>query len=318
MSKLMAPGGTMKMAYSVLEEGAEAVYVGVLGWSRRGSDVELKDEEIKELVEFAKARGQEVRVVLTTMPSSTEVPLLLKKVESYIGWGVSGFMISDVGCMVQVRNRFSDIDIHASVGTGLTNAEDVKFYREMGATYVILPYRMWLDDVKAIKRTLDVGVEIFLFRTDTQGGIICPGKCTMSSYFSFRRWVDDEGKDYFYGSANRGGDCLRICQVGWDVAADFQPLSKKTILKGNPGLWFHELADYIAAGVEYFKIPGRDRSDVLVRDIVRFYRKVMDEILASPDRFAPEPFLPELQELKRRWATERNKRDARLVALAKA
>ncbi|MBI3988339.1 MAG: U32 family peptidase [candidate division NC10 bacterium] len=318
MSKLMAPGGTMQMAYSVLEEGADAVYVGVLGWSRRGSDVELKDEEIKDLVAFAETKGKEVRVVLNTMPSSMEVPLLLKKVDRYIGWGVSGFMISDVGCMVQVRKHFPEIAIHVSVGTGLTNAEDVKYYKDMGATYVILPYRMWLDDVKAIKRTIDVGLEIFLFRTDTQGGIICPGKCTMSSYFRFKRWVDDEGKDYFYGSANRGGDCLRICQIGWEVATDGQPLSKRAILKGNPRLWFHELTDYIKAGVEYFKVPGRDRSDVLVRDIVRFYRKVVDEIRASQDRFSPEKYLPELEELKKRWATERNRRDDRLVARAKA
>ncbi|MFN3476288.1 MAG: peptidase U32 family protein [Candidatus Methylomirabilales bacterium] len=318
MAKLMAPGGTMPMAYAVLEEGADAVYVGVLGWSRRGSDVELKDEEIKDLVELAKAKGKEVRVVLNTMPSSVEVPLLLKKVDRYIGWGVSGFMISDVGCMVQVRKHFPEIDIHVSVGTGLTNAEDIKFYKEMGATYVILPYRMGLDDVKAIKRTIDVGLEIFLFRTDTQGGIICPGKCTMSSYFSFKHWMDVEGKDYFYGSANRGGDCLRICQVGWGAASEGQPLSRKTILKGNPRLWFDELADYIQAGVEYFKVPGRDRSDILVRDIVRFYRKVVDDILASPDRFSPEQYLPEIEELRKRWAAERRKRDDRLVARAKA
>jgi collagenase-like PrtC family protease len=102
------------------------------------------------------------------------------------------------------------------------------------------------------------------------------------------------------------------------VATDDQPLSRKTILKGNPRLWFHELADYIKAGVEYFKVPGRDRSETLVRDIVRFYRKVVDEIMASPDGFSPEKYVPELEELKRRWTTERNRRDDRLIARAKA
>ncbi len=317
MSKLMAPGGTLPMAYSVLEEGADVVYVGVLGWSRRGSDVELKDEEIKELVRFAGTKGKEVRVVLNTMPGSIEIPLLLKKVDTYIGWGVSGFMITDAGSMMQVRKHFPEIAIHVSVGTGLTNAEEVRFYKEMGATYVILPYRMWLEEVKAIKRTIDVGLEIFLFRTATRGGIICPGKCTMSSYFSFQHWVDGEGKDYFYGSANRGGDCLRICQVGWSAGPDEYQLSKKILLKGNPRLWFLDLPDYIKAGVEYFKVPGRDRSDLLVRDIVRFYRKVVDDILASNGGAELEKYLPELQEIMKRWASERNRRDDRLVARAK-
>lgn len=318
MAKLMAPGGTRRMAYSVLEAGADAVYVGVRGWSRRGSDVELIDEEVRELSDFARVQGKQVRVVLNTMPSSAEVPLLLKKVEKYAGWGVTGFMISDIGSLTQVRAHFPEVTIHASVGVGLSNAQEVKFYRDMGASVVILPYRMGIDDVRAIKRTIDVGLEVFLFKTDHLDGIICPGKCTMSSYFSFNRWLDSEGKDYFYGSANRGGDCLRVCQVGWDVATLEGDLDKKTRLKGNPLLWLHELSDYIQAGVEYFKVPGRDRSDDLVRDIVRFYRNVVDDLKVSPGGDTTANYLPELQEIRRRWAGERRRRDDRLVARAKA
>lgn len=318
MAKLMAPGGTREMAFSVLEEGADAVYVGVRGWSRRGSDVELTDEEVQELTDFARSQGKQVRVVLNTMPRSVEVSLLLKKVDRYAGWGVSGFMISDIGSLGLVRTHFPDLDIHASVGVGLTNYEEVKFYRDMGATYVILPYRMLLDDVRAIKKTINVGLEIFLFKTEHQDGIICPGKCTMSSYFSSRHWLDSEGKDYFYGSANRGGDCLRVCQVGWDASADAQLSHKKTHLKSNPVLWLQELPDYIQAGVDYFKVPGRDRSDDLVRDIVRFYRKVVDDIQASPGGVSVAGYLQELQDLRKRWAGERKRRDDRLVARAMA
>lgn len=318
MAKLMAPGGTRKMAFSVLEAGADTVYVGVRGWSRRGSDVELKDEEVRELCDVARAQGKQVRVVLNTMPSSVEVSLLLKKVDMYAGWGVSGFMISDIGSMVQVRSHFPDITIHVSVGAGLSNALEVKFYRALGASVVILPYRMGIEDVRAIKRSIDVSLEVFLFRTENLDGIVCPGKCTMSSYFSSNRWLDNEGKDYFYGSANRGGDCLRVCQVGWSATVDERDLDGLIGLKGNPVLWLQELSDYIQAGVDYFKVPGRDRSDDLVRDIVRFYRKVVDELESSPTDEVTAQYVPELQELKKRWASERRRRDDRLVARAKA
>jgi putative protease len=89
-------------------------------------------------------------------------------------------------------------------------------------------------------------------------------------------------------------------------------------LKGNPVLWLQELSDYIQAGVDYFKVPGRDRSDELVRDIVRFYRKVVDELESSPTDEVTAHYVPELQELKKRWASERRRRDDRLVARAKA
>ena len=318
MAKLMAPGGTRQMAFSVLEAGADTVYVGVRGWSRRGSDTELTDEEVQDLCNVARAQGKQVRVVLNTMPSSLEVPLLLKKVDMYAGWGVSGFMISDIGSMVQVRSHFPDIMIHVSVGAGLSNALEVKFYHELGASVVILPYRMGIEDVRAIKRSLNVGLEVFLFRTENLDGIVCPGKCTMSSYFSSNRWLDNEGKDYFYGSANRGGDCLRVCQVGWEATVDEREIDGKFGLKGNPLLWLQELSDYIQAGVDYFKVPGRDRSDDLVRDIVRFYRKVVDKLESSPTDEVTAQYAPELQELKKRWAGERRRRDDRLVARAKA
>jgi putative protease len=204
------------------------------------------------------------------------------------------------------------------VGAGLSNALEVKFYHDLGASVVILPYRMGIDDVRAIKRSSNVGLEVFLFRTENLDGIVCPGKCTMSSYFSSNRWIDHEGKDYFYGSANRGGDCLRVCQVGWNATADEQEIDGKFGLKGNPKLWIQELSDYIQAGVDYFKVPGRDRSDELVRDIVRFYRRVVDELEISPTDEVTAQYAPELEELKKRWASERRKRDDRLVARAKA
>jgi putative protease len=313
----MAPGGTRRMAFSVLEAGADTVYVGVRGWSRRGSDTELTDAEVQDLCAAARAQGKHVRVVLNTMPSSTEVPLLLKKVDMYAGWGVTGFMISDIGSMVQVRSHFPDITIHVSVGAGLSNALEVKFYHELGASVVILPYRMGIEDVRSIKRSLDVGLEVFLFRTENLDGIVCPGKCTMSSYFSSNRWLDNEGKDYFYGSANRGGDCLRVCQVGWNATVDEHNLDGLIGLKGNPKLWLQELSDYIQAGVDYFKVPGRDRSDELVRDIVSFYRHVVDDLKRSPTDEVTARYDLELQELKKRWASERRKRDDRLVARAK-
>jgi len=87
MAILMAPGGTLEMAKTVLDEGAEATYVGVKGWSRRGAQDELDDSDIHEVIDYAAARNQEVRIVLNTLPSSTEIPLFLEHIERYSRWG---------------------------------------------------------------------------------------------------------------------------------------------------------------------------------------------------------------------------------------
>lgn len=311
---MMAPGGTKEMAKTVLDEGADATYIGVMGWSRRGAQDELSDDELHEVIDYAAARGREVRVVVNTYPSSTEIPMFLERVRRYADWGAKGFMISDVGCMRLVRRYLPHVDIHTSVGCGISNYEDVRFLGEMGATYVVLPYRLTVKEIARIKREAGVGIEVFLFKTPS-GGKICPGKCAMSSYFSFRRWLDDEGKDFFFGSASRGGDCLRVCQADWTFRLNGTAVDEHITIKRNPALWLTELPGYVAAGVDCLKVPGRDRSVHLVRDLVRFYRQVVDEILSS-DHPDLERYLPGVEEFRHRWIVERSKRDNRLLSEA--
>jgi putative protease len=302
------------MCRLVLDEGADAVYVGVRGWSRRGSEHELTDDEIRQTIDYAAARGKEVRVVVNTLPSSTEIPMFIERIQMYANWGAKGFMISDVGCMRLVHELSPDVAIHTSVGCGITNFEDVRFLGSIGATHVVLPYRMSVQEIADIKKKTGIGIEVFLFKTPS-GGKICPGKCMMSSYFSYRRWLDENGKDHFYGSASRGGDCLRVCQTDWDFGADEQDLGHELKIKTNSALWLDELPAYLAAGVDCLKAPGRDRSNELVRDIVRFYRRVLDTI-ASTDNPNLSPFRPQLEDFNRRWKTERSSRDHRLIGEA--
>lgn len=317
MTKLLAPGGTKGMALSVLEAGADAVYVGAMGWSRRPPEDELTDEEIKEVYEFALGLQKEVKVALNTLPGPKEIPLLLKKVETYTAWGLNGFIMNDLGCIKQVRRHFPSVDIHASVTCAVTNREDIRFYREIGATFVILSYRWGVEiaDIKVIKEEVDVGLEAFLFQP-LQRGIICPGKCTMSSFFKFEHYVDTEGKDHYFGSSNRGGSCHRVCQAGWNLSG-LNGLNRKRVpLKTNPSFLLWELSDYVKAGVDYLKIPGREHPEGLMRDITRFYRRVLDEVLAAPNGVSLHRFFPEWEDLKRRWVLERGRRDRRRLSTA--
>jgi len=314
MAIMMAPGGTPEMARAVIDEGADAVYVGVIGWSRRGAQDELNDDQIRETIDYAAARGKEVRIVVNTLPSSIELPMFLERVQRYAGWGARGFMISDVGAMRMVKEALPNVHIHTSVGCGITNYEDVKFLGDIGASYVVLPYRLTVEEIREIKRHGKAGIEVFLFKTPS-GGKICPGKCNMSSYFSFRRWLDAEGKDHFFGSASRGGDCLRVCQTEWKFNVNDIDIDAPMTIKTNPALWLEELPDYLAAGVDCLKVPGRDRSTPLVRDITRVYRRAVDLILGS-DRPDLSGFAGELEILRGRWRVERNKRDNRLLSEA--
>jgi putative protease len=144
----------------------------------------------------------------------------------------------------------------------------------------------------------------------------------MSSYFSFERWLDEKGKNHFFGSASRGGDCLRVCQTMWDLETADQQHEKEITIKSNPSLWLSELPAYLHAGVECLKVPGRDRSTGLVMDLTNCYRRAVDEILScdAPTLNPPnlDKYEGELQALRVRWQLERGKRDDRLIDSALA
>ncbi len=315
MVDLMGPGGTLEMTVAALERGCDSVFVGPKGWSRRPATDELTDGEIREAIAHARRLGKDIRVAVNVMPCPDEIPTFLAKVERYAAWGAAGVMICDPGCIALVRRGFPDLDIHVSVTAGIFNVEDVRFYRDLGANIVVIPYRWSVDDLLAIRGQAGVAMEAFLFQS-TKRGRICPGRCYSSSYFQIAHVRDTDGKDHFVGSASRGGSCHRICRARWDLAVAGARRSDTPELKSTPELLLWEMPEYVALGVSRFKIPGRERSVSLVGDIVAFYRRVLDEVLAGATDVSP--FEGEWLEIRERWARERVRRDSTRITTAVA
>ncbi|MGD1037214.1 MAG: peptidase U32 family protein [Roseiarcus sp.] len=306
MPALLAPGGTLEMALMAVDEGADIIYVGPLGWSRRPYESEMTDADIHAAVDYARRRERQVRVVLNTFPSPFEMDDFIRKASLYDSWGVSGFIVTDPGAIRLIRSLLPGTRIHVSVGSGVTNAWDARFYKSLGADVIILPYRWGEMEIAAVGAVSDIGLEVFLFET-VQTGKICPGKCIMSSYLKFREWLPIEGKERAFGSANRGAkECYRVCQAQWAFFSDEgRPVDLK--LRPDARLMLEQLPNFVGMGVECFKISGRERPTAMIRDLVRFYRKALDGIVdGSQPRM--DVYADELAALRARWVAEKRKR----------
>ena len=314
MIQLLAPSGTKEMGFAAIEEGADAVYVGPLGWSRRPYESELTDDEIHEVIDFAHDHDKEVRVAFNTYPSPFEQDYFLRRVQQFAEWGATGFIVTDIGSISRIREMLPETIIHVSVGSGITNSRDTRFYRDLGADMIVIPYRWGSEEIIEMKEVSDIGIEVFLFET-IQTGKICPGRCTMSSYLKFRDWMDMEGKDYFYGSANRGAkECYRVCQTLWDFTPkQTDPIHVK--LRRDACLMLEQLPEFIRLGVKCFKLSGRERPAGIIRDLVRFYRRVIDGILegTQPDM---NIYREEMEVFQHRWVSEKRKRLDTLISRA--
>src|SRR4030066_1168397 len=146
--ELLASGGTVEMVRVVLDSGADAVYVGAKGWRRRRAQYEMAGDEVIASARYARSRGKVLRVAFNTFPSSGEIPLLLAKAGKFVGEGVRDFILTDVGAMKALADRFPEGVIHASIGCTIVTAEDARFYKEAGATQVVTEGRMDREEVR--------------------------------------------------------------------------------------------------------------------------------------------------------------------------
>jgi len=312
MAELLASGGTIEMVRAVLDNGADAVYVGARGWSRRRAQYEMDDDRILSAARYAQSKGKILRVAFNTLPASHEIALLLAKAEKFTAAGIRDFILTDVGAMAALKDRFPDTILHASVGCTIINVEDARFYKEAGASQIVAECRMSREEMKRIKEEVGVGLEVLVHATTC---FTLLGRCTMSSYTRQEWHLDEEGKNHFLGSPNRGGLCYRICLTEWDRVDAAGELAASGVVLPNPAYFLvDDVPSLIDLGVDTIKIQGREYSVSLVGEMVRFYRDLMDTCVRDRAGVRIEEWKTRMAGIVAARDAERREKTAGLIA----
>ncbi len=279
MVELLAPAGNLAMVEAVVAHGANAIYMGPRGWSRRRDRYELADEEVREGIGIAHGGGAKARVAINTNVQSREIPAMLRKMERYVAWGVDGAIMTDIGAIAEVHRHFPHLTIHASIGANILNNEDVRFYRSIGVSQVVADTKLTLKELASRKEQVAVGIEILIHANKCYTYL---GKCWMSPYHRLERSTDAFGKDHFKGSPNRGGLDYRVCLESWELYAGGSKLEDQVALKNDAFFLLEDIPTLIDLGVHCLKVQGREYPVPLVASMVRVYRELIDAYCARP------------------------------------
>ena len=187
MIKILSPVSRCDEVEDVIVAGADELYCGILldDWikgytvsaslNRRqedntilGTSPHFKSfEELKESVEIAHSRS--VPVILTLNEhyySKDQYPYLLSYVDKVLEAGVDAFIIGDVAFILSLRERGISTDIHISTAGTAFNSETVRFYQELGASRVILPRHLTIEEIESIASEVsDVELEAFILNS---------------------------------------------------------------------------------------------------------------------------------------------------------
>lgn len=262
--ELLAPAKDKKTAFAAIDCGADAVYIGS---PRFGARVNASNslDDIKEVVEYAHMFRVKVYVTINTIMSDDELKEAVELIYQLYDTGVDAIIVQDMGLL---ECKLPPIKLFASTQCHNSTLEKVKFLEKTGFSRVILARELSLEEIREIASNTGVEIETFVH------GALCvsySGQCYMSYAIGGR-------------SANRG-ECAQPCRKKYSlVDSEGVVVAKDKHLLCLRDLNFSsDIKDLIDAGVSSFKIEGRLKDEDYIKNVVGFYRRKIDEVIANTE-----------------------------------
>ena len=258
--ELLAPAKDLQSAIDAVDCGADAVYIGAARFGARYAATNSV-EDIARAAEYAHRFGAKVYATLNTLIFDDEIEAAKAQAEELVAAGVDALIVQDMAyCRMGL-----DIPLHASTQTACSSAQQVQFFEQVGFARAILERNLSGAQIAEIGKSCAVELEAFIH------GAICvchSGRCFMSRSMSER-------------SGNRG-QCSQPCRLPYDLTdgAGTIYIKGKHLLSVTDLDLSERIGELIDAGINSFKIEGRLKDRVYLRNIVSHYRRLLDSHLA--------------------------------------
>ena len=256
MSEILAPAGDKNCAYSAINAGANAIYLGLKNFSARSSAENFNFDELSEICAYAHAFCVKVYVAMNTLVKDSELAEFFNSAACAVNAGADALIISDIFLGAHIKKICPEIELHLSTQAGICNVYGAKLAKEHGFSRVILSRETAFSDIAEIAKIIET--EVFI------QGALCTcfsGQCYLSSFAG--------------GNSGNRGKCKQPCRKlysidrsGYDEKAYMLSLSDLSV-----GENILKLKD---AGVYSFKIEGRMRRPEYVCAAIDYYKAILN------------------------------------------
>ncbi|HJV44251.1 MAG TPA: U32 family peptidase [Bacillota bacterium] len=284
--EILAPAGNLEKLKIAIRYGADAIYIGGQLFSLRANADNFSYEEMKEGADFAHAHGAKIYVAANIIAHNEDLDGVMDFFAKLYEIGIDAVIVADPALIESCKEAAPNLEIHLSTQASTSNWKSVKFWKEEGIARVVLAREVSFDEIREIKKHVDVEIEQFIH------GAMCPaysGRCVLSNHMTAR-------------DSNRGG-CCHSCRWSYDLYED--PLEyedPKFLSEGmNPFSFSSKdlsmiqyVPEIIELGIESLKIEGRMKSVHYVATVVNAYRQAIDAYCADPENYV----------LKEEWVEE--------------
>lgn len=301
--ELLCPAGNLPALKAAIDNGADAVYIGLKDETnaRHFAGLNFTEKKLQDAVSYTHLHQRKLHIAINTFAHPDGYVRWQNAVDMAAQTGADALILADIAMLEYACKHYPHIERHLSVQASATNEEAIRFYhRHFDVARVVLPRVLSIHQVKQLARVTPVPLEVFAFGSLC---IMAEGRCYLSSYLTGE-------------SPNTVGACSPARFVRWqqttaglesrlnNILIDrYQPNENAgypTLCKGRyqvDGQPYHALEEPTslntlallpalqAAGVVSVKIEGRQRSPAYVTQVARVWRQAIDSCLADPTAF---------------------------------
>ena len=271
--ELLLPAGNIEKLDYAINYGADAVYMGMVDFSlrtMRKGDV-ITAENLKRAIDTAHSYNKKVYMTLNIYAYDEDLKNLHENIDIIKDAKPDALIVSDFGILNILKTKLPEIDIHISTQTNTLNSEAVKFWRDFGATRVILARELSIKQLAQIRKNVpDIELDVIVHGAQC---VSLSGRCLLSDYMTH-----GERK------ANHGG-CSQPCRWKYKLLEETRPGEYYEIEETSRGTHILSTKDLalinyipklIEAGADSFKIEGRTKSLYYVSAVAKAYRRAID------------------------------------------
>ncbi len=304
--ELLCPAGNLPALKAAIDNGADAVYIGLKDDTnaRHFAGLNFTEKKLHEAVEYAHRRHRKLHVAINTFAHPSGYQRWERAVDMAAQQGADALILADLALLEYAATRYPRVERHVSVQASATNQQAIAFYKNnFDVARVVLPRVLSMHQVRQLSRSCTVPLEVFAFGSLC---IMAEGRCYLSSYLTGE-------------SPNTTGACSPARFVRWRQTAQgmesrlnevlidcYQPEENAgypTLCKGRylvDGVRYHALEEptslntlellpeLFAANVVSVKIEGRQRSPAYVGQVTRIWRAAIDRCQRDSQKFIIE------------------------------
>lgn len=284
--ELLSPAGNMECLISAVQNGADAVYVGGKKFGARAFANNFDYDELIEAIKYCHLYGVKIYITVNTICYENEIDEVLKYIEFLHNNHVDALIMQDLGLIKLVREKFPNLEIHASTQMHNHNDAGLSLLKSLGIKRVVLDREMSLDEINNLET--DIEKEVFIH------GALCvsySGCCLFSAMHGGR-------------SGNRG-ECVGACRLPYKLLENNKEVRTdgEYILSTKSLCTINNINKILSSNITSLKIEGRMKSKEYVGYITRLYREKIDEYYLNKNYNITEEEIENIKKLYNRELT---------------